>query len=118
MEKTIKGHYHPHTQTLRRITEIFRSMDFEVVGGPEIETEYYNFDALNIPSDHPARDMWDTFWLKPNNLGDLLRTHTSPVQIRYMENHKPPFRIIVPGKVYRYEATDATHETQFCQVEG
>lgn len=93
-------------------------MGFEVADGPELETEFYNFDALNIPADHPARDMWDTFWTKPRSLGKLMRTHTSPVQVRYMEKHKPPFAIIVPGKVFRYEATDATHEAQFHQVEG
>ena len=87
-------------------------MGFSVVFGPEIESEYYNFDALNIPKEHPAREMQDTFWLKDfksenskQNL--LLRTHTSPMQIRYMEKNNPPFRIIVPGRVYRYEATDA-----------
>jgi len=91
-------------------------MNFSVVSGPEIETEYYNFDALNIPANHPARDMWDTLWLKNSKL--LLRTHTSPVQIRYMEVHQPPFQIIVPGRVFRYEATDASHEINFYQVEG
>jgi phenylalanyl-tRNA synthetase alpha chain len=100
-------------------------MNFSVVEGPEIEEEKYNFDSLNIPADHPARDMWDTFWLKPfseSGAGTekkrLLRTHTSPVQIRYMESHKPPFQIISPGKVFRYEATNATHETNFYQLEG
>lgn len=113
-----KGHIHPLTQVIDRISEIFTSMGFEIADGPEIETEHYNFDALNIPADHPARDMWDTFWLVPPDAGKLLRTHTSPVQVRYMESHTPPFRIVVPGKVYRYEATDATHEAQFHQVEG
>ena len=112
------GHYHPNTILIRRTCQIFRDMGFEIAQGPEIETEHYNFDALNIPEDHPARDMWDTFWLEPNSLGDLLRTHTSSVQIRFMEENKPPFRIISPGRVYRYEATDATHEAQFCQLEG
>lgn len=100
-------------------------MGFEVAEGPEMESEYYNFDTLNIPAHHPARDMWDTFWLKSNgqgamgkNVSQLLRTHTSPVQVRYMESHTPPIRIIAPGKVYRYEATDATHEAQFYQLEG
>jgi len=87
-----------------------------VVEGPEIENEWYNFDALNIPKDHPARDMWDTLYLKPQKL--LLRTHTSPVQIRYLERNQPPLRIIVPGRVYRREATDASHEINFYQVEG
>ena len=101
-------------------------MNFSVIEGPEIETEYYNFDAFNIPPAHPAREASDTFWLKePKNLKLkakseklLLRTHTSPMQIRYMEAHQPPFQIIVPGRVYRYEATDATHETNFYQLEG
>lgn len=109
------GHIHPLNQVIRSAVEIFTELGFEVAEGPEAETEYYNFDALNIPKDHPARDMWDTFWLKD---GRLLRTHTSPVQVRYMEKHKPPLAIIVPGKTYRYEATDATHEAQFTQLEG
>lgn len=89
--------------------------------GPEIETDYYNFEALNFPPDHPARDMQDTFWLKPASDKKLLRTHTSPVQIRYMETHPPvdgPIAIAVPGKVFRNEATDASHEAQFYQIEG
>jgi phenylalanyl-tRNA synthetase alpha chain len=93
-------------------------MGFTIASGPEIETEFYNFDALNIPEHHPARDMWDTFWIRPLNARKLLRTHTSPVQVRYMEKHKPPIRIIAPGKVFRHEATDATHEAQFYQLEG
>ena len=113
-----KGHLHPLTILMREAAEIFSSMGFAVALGPEAETEYYNFDALNIPAHHPARDMWDTFWLKPREAGTLLRTHTSPVQIRYMEEHEPPIRIIAPGKVFRYEATDATHEAQFYQLEG
>jgi phenylalanyl-tRNA synthetase alpha chain len=110
-----RGHYHPLTIVIRDIERIFREMGFSIADGPEIETEHYNFDALNIPEDHPARDLWDTFWLED---GRLLRTHTSPVQVRYMEKHKAPFGIVVPGKVYRYEATDATHEAQFYQIEG
>lgn len=115
-----RGHLHPVTLMMRDITRIFGSMGFAIAEGPEIESEYYNFDALNIPKDHPARDMWDTFWLKDKHGLDrlLLRTHTSPVQIRYMEDTEPPIRIIAPGKVYRYEATDTTHETQFYQFEG
>ncbi len=123
-----KGHVHPLTKIIREITAIFSGMGFETVEGPEVETEYYNFDALNIPANHPARDMWDTFWLRQNGIKNqesrikderlLLRTHTSPVQIRYMETHNPPFRIIVPGRVYRYEATDASHDIQFYQLEG
>jgi len=110
------GHLHPLTQVQRKVEEIFQSMGFSVVEGPEIETEWYNFDALNMPKDHPARDMWNTFWLK--NLKLLLRTHTSPGQVRYMEEKKPPLKIIIPGKVFRHEATDASHETDFYQVEG
>lgn len=106
---------HPLTLVQRKIIDIFSSMGFEIAEGPEVETEYYNFDALNIPKNHPSRDLWDTFWLKD---GRLLRTHTSPVQIRYMEANQPPFRIIAPGRVFRYEATDATHEAQFYQLEG
>ncbi len=114
-KKLAFGHIHPLIKVLREVTNIFGQMGFEVVDGPEVETEYYNFDALNIPKNHPARDMWDTFWLNQNL---LLRTHTSPMQIRYMESHKPPFRIIVPGRCYRYEATDSTHDFQFYQLEG
>ncbi len=109
------GHLHPLTLVKRNVEEIFQAMGFFVIEGPQIENEWYNFDALNIPKDHPARDMWDTFWLKN---GKLLRTHTSPVQVRYMEKHQPPFRIIVPGRIFRHEATDASHETNFYQVEG
>lgn len=111
------GHLHPVTQVLREVVDSFVAMGFEVADGPEVENEYYNFDALNVPQDHPARDMQDTFWVEgaPQT---ILRTHTSSVQVRYMEDNNPPFKIIVPGKVYRYEATDATHETQFYQIEG
>lgn len=127
-KKIPRGHLHPHTIVLRDIERIFRSMGFSVAEGPEIETEHYNFDALNIPRNHPARDMWDTFWLRKNEHGSqkskfksserlLLRTHTSPVQVRYMEKHNPPIRIIAPGRAYRYEATDASHEFQFYQIE-
>ncbi len=115
---TEKGHLHPVTLMIESIHAIFRDMGFDIARGPEIETEFYNFDALNVPKDHPARDMQDTFWLKGKHQGKVLRTHTSPVQVRYMESHKPPFRIIVPGKVFRNEATDATHEAQFYQLEG
>jgi len=126
------GHLHPLTKTEQKIQSIFTSMGFSIVSGPEIENDYYNFDALNIPPNHPARDAWNTFWIKrdtniqmytndANRKNDqrlLLRTHTSPVQIRYMEAHHPPFQIIVPGRVFRYEATDASHEINFHQVEG
>ena len=111
-----QGHLHPLTLVQRQIEEIFQSMGFSVVDGPEVETEHYNFDALNVPKDHPARDLWDTFWLKDLDL--LLRTHTSPVQARYMEKNNPPLRIIVPGRCFRHEATDATHDVQFYQFEG
>lgn len=113
-----EGHLHPITQLTRRAAQIFHDLNFSVVEGPELENEYYNFDALNIPPNHPARDMWDTIWLKPEKDRELLRTHTSPVQVRHMEENEPPFRIVVPGKVFRYEATDATHERQFYQLEG
>ncbi len=114
------GYIHPLTETIEKAISIFRKMGFTVAEGPEIEAEYYNFDTLNIPADHPARDMWDTFWLKPLSARKLLRTHTSPVQIRYMEANKNnlPIRIIAPGKTFRHEATDATHEAQFFQIEG
>ncbi len=116
------GHLHPLTLIENEMRDIFTSMNFSVVDGPEVETEYYNFDALNIPPNHPAREMWDTFWIKGKK-GErrsrlLLRTHTSPVQIRYMETHQPPFQIIVPGRVFRYEATDTSHEINFYQLEG
>ena len=120
-EKMHQGHLHPLTLILRDITNSFQKMGFSIIEGPEIETEYYNFDALNIPAGHPAREMWDTLWVKPeaNNKDKfLLRTHTSPMQVRFMETHQPPFRIIVPGKCFRYEATDASHEIQFHQIEG
>jgi phenylalanyl-tRNA synthetase alpha chain len=110
-----EGHLHPITLVLREVIELFTSMGFEVVEGPEIENEYYNFEALNVPKDHPARDMWNTYTLKSNL---ILRTHTSSMQIRYMEKNKPPIKIIVPGKCYRYEAVDATHLDVFNQLEG
>lgn len=112
-----KGHLHPITAAIRDIQSIFREIGFNVALGPEIETEFYNFDALNVPADHPARDMQDTFWVKGKDK-KVLRTHTSPVQVRYMETNEPPIRIIVPGKVFRNEATDSTHEAQFFQIEG
>lgn len=121
-KKFSRGHLHPLTLVDQEVRRIFSAMNFSVVEGPELESEYYNFDALNIPQDHPAREMWDTFFLrskiKDQNSKLLLRTHTSPVQIRYMERNNPPFQIIVPGRVFRYEATDASHEINFYQLEG
>ena len=112
--KPAYGKAHPITQTLERIEAIFTQMGFAVMTGPNVETEYYNFDALNTPADHPARDLQDTFYLMD---GHLLRTHNSPVQIRAMENQKPPVRIIVPGKCYRVDY-DVSHTPMFHQVEG
>lgn len=112
--KPAYGRAHPVMQTLERIETIFRHMGFEVATGPEVETEYYNFDALNTPRGHPARDLHDTFYLTG---GHLLRTHTSPVQIRVMESQGPPVRIIVPGKAYRVDY-DVSHTPMFHQVEG
>jgi len=116
------GRLHPTTQIVEEICDIFGGMGFQVVEGPEVEWDYYNFEALNMPKDHPARDMFATLWVDfETKTGDrpmLLRTHTSPVQIRVMEKMAPPIRIIAPGRVYRYEATDATHEWMFYQVEG
>jgi len=112
------AHPHPLTQTIEKITLAFLSLGFQVATGPEVETDYYNFEALNIPQGHPARDMQDTFYIAGTNRQLLLRTHTSPVQIRVMEKYKPPIRVIVPGRVYRHEATDATHSHVFHQVEG
>ncbi len=114
-KKPVLGHLHPLTLVKRKTEENFQAIGFSVVEGPEMEKEWYNFDALNIPKDHPARDLWDTFYLKN---GLLLRTHTSPVQIRFMENNNPPLRIIIPGRIFRHEATDASHEINFYQVEG
>jgi len=116
--KVMHGHLHPITLITRKIEEAFLSMGFKIIDGPEIESEYYNFDALNIPQDHPARDSWDTFWLKTKPEKFLLRTHTSPMQVRFMEKNNPPFRIVVPGRVFRYEATDASHSHTFYQLEG
>ena len=109
------GSLHPVTQVQREVEEIFVSMGFSVLDGPELETEFYNFDALNIPPDHPARDMQDTFWMKD---GRLLRTHTSPVQVRGLQKLGPPLKMIAPGRVFRNEEVDASHEHTFYQVEG
>lgn len=122
-----RGHIHPLSLVIEEATAIFSDLGFSIALGPEIEDEYHNFDALNIPEWHPARDMWDTFWLKdlaPDGKRHLLRTHTSSVQARFMESYNKdtlassPIRIISPGRVFRYEATDATHEAQFYQIEG
>lgn len=142
-EKIENGHLHPITQFIRKVSEVFTAMGFEICDGPEVELQKYNFDLLNIPRDHPARDLQDTFYLKvsedprlvppllrgrnrggnvqletidENNL--VLRTHTSPVQLRAMLERQPPVRLIAPGRVYRYEATDASHEAMFYQCEG
>lgn len=109
------GRLHPLSLVMNEVIDIFRSLGFQEISGPEIETDYYNFEALNIPPDHPARDMWDSLYL---DNGSLLRTHTSPVQIRVMEKLKPPLRVISAGKCYRRDAVDATHCFQFHQVEG
>ncbi|MEX0925018.1 MAG: phenylalanine--tRNA ligase subunit alpha [Candidatus Paceibacterota bacterium] len=111
------GHYHPLTRIIRHSVNIFSEMGFEVDYGPEIETEENNFDNLNMPPDHPARDMQDTFWIK-NDPSRLLRTQTSAHQVPYMQSHTPPFRMVSYGKVFRNEATDKTHNAQFHQLEG
>jgi phenylalanyl-tRNA synthetase alpha chain len=122
------GHLHPITRLEHEIEDIFASMGFSIADGPEVETEFYNFDALNVPADHPARDMQDTFWIKStddqqstvNKEGReqwVMRTHTSSVQVRYMETHTPPLRIVIPGRIFRNEATDASHEHTFHQFD-
>ena len=108
------GHRHPLISTIEEIVDIFSGLGYRVSEGPEIETDYYNFTALNIPEHHPARDMQDTFYLED---GRLLRTHTSPVQIRHLETNPPPVRVVAPGRVYRRDAVDATHSPVFHQVE-
>lgn len=117
-----RGHIHPISHLIREANRIFFDMGFAFAEGPLIETERYNFDALNVPKDHPARDMQDTFFIKDEQ-GKVLRTHTSPVQIRYMEEQMkkgilPPYRMINPGRAFRNEATDMTHEAEFFQLEG
>ena len=109
------GGLHILTHVINRVVDVFRSMGYDVASGPELETDYYNFKALNFPDDHPARDTQDTFWTTD---GRVLRTHTSPMQVHYMETHKPPFKVVVPGKTFRNEAVDATHEAQFHQLEA
>ncbi|MBI4492121.1 MAG: phenylalanine--tRNA ligase subunit alpha [Chloroflexi bacterium] len=110
------GRLHPVTHVMEQVVRLFERMGFQVAEGPEVETDYYNFEALNIPRDHPARDIWDTIYVRPPEI--LLRTHTSPVQARVMEQQQPPVRVVVPGRCYRYEALDASHEWMFYQVEG
>ncbi|HNZ83988.1 MAG TPA: phenylalanine--tRNA ligase subunit alpha [Candidatus Pacearchaeota archaeon] len=121
-KKIKKGHIHPVSLVSSKAIEIFSGMGFSVIPGYELETEWYNFDALNIPADHPARDMWDTFWIKDDftNKKDkiVLRTHTSPGQVHFMQKNNPPLRVIIPGRTFRHEATDASHEYDFSQLEG
>jgi len=123
------GHLHPVLTTIRDLREIFHAYGFEVFEGPEIETEEYNFELLNIPPDHPARDLWDTLYVaepgsveagepRPAADGTILRTHTSPVQVRAMQALDPPIRVLTPGRCFRYEAVDASHGFEFFQVEG
>ena len=117
-KKPILGHLHPLTEVKKKTEEIFQAMGFSIVKGPQIENEWYNFDGLNIPKDHPARDLWDTFWLEPESSKLLLRTHTTPVDVRYMEKNNPPLRIITIDRCFRHEATDASHEINFYQIDG
>lgn len=113
--KLTPGRIHPLTSIMREIKEIFLSLGYGIVEGPEVETEYNNFEALNIPADHPSREMWDSFYFRR---GLLMRSHTSPVQVRVMKEKQPPVKIIVPGKCYRRDTVDATHHWMFHQVEG
>jgi len=115
-KQRLQGSLHPYTQVIKQIEDLFISMGFVILDGKEVENDFYNFTALNIPEDHPARDMHDTFWLQTP--GWLLRTHTSPVQIHAMQQRKPPIALAVNGRVYRHEATDATHDFMFMQTEG
>ena len=110
-----QGHLHPSTLTLRNLVKIFEKLGFEVYEGPEVDDEWHNFDALNVPADHPARDVQDTFWLKDRR---VLRTHTSNCQIRAVKDCGAPIRVVIPGKCYRNEATDENHETTLWQFEG
>ena len=116
----ISGSIHPTIQMMNEICNAFSSLGFNIYEGPEIESEEYAFDKLNIPSNHPARDIWDTIWVENTQELEslLLRPHTSPMQIRIMEKYPPPIRVVIPGKCYRYEATDNTHEWHFHQIEG
>jgi phenylalanyl-tRNA synthetase alpha chain len=114
---THRGSLHPITQVTRELEDLFQSMGYQVLDGPEVELDYYNFEALNIPADHPARDSHDTFFCDERG-GLVMRTHTSPVQVRAMERLEPPYRIVVPGKCFRQETTDASHDHTFHQMEG
>jgi phenylalanyl-tRNA synthetase alpha chain len=116
LPRSIHGSLHPLTHLQQRLEDIFISMGYRIADGPEVENEYYNFEALNIPADHPARDMWDTFWLDFPGL--LLRTHTSSVQAHIMKEQALPLAVVVPGRCFRHEATDATHDFLFSQIEG
>ena len=119
--ETLPGRLHPMTVAIREVARIFGTMGFDIAMGPELETEFYNFDALNVPADHPARDMQDTFWVK-DQPGHVLRTHTTAVTARELEkmakSGRTEARMIAPGKVFRNEATDVTHEAQFYQLDG
>lgn len=121
-EKIKRGHLNPITQIQSELEDVFTSMGFMILDGPELESDYYNFEALNIPKNHPARDMQDTFYIDKKNKAKeydlVMRTHTSPVQVRALEKHGVPFRGVVPGRVFRSEALDACHEHTFCQMEG
>lgn len=122
-KKIRQGHLHPLSIVQRDIEDIFTTMGFEIADGPEVDSEYYNFDAINMPADHPARDMQDTFWIskeadRKKGEGVVLRTQTSNVQVQYMQKHKPPLRVIAPGRVFRSESTDASHEHTFHQFEA
>ncbi len=112
------GTLHPVTQMIREMSEIFSHLGYQTIEGPEVEDAYYAFDALNIPKNHPARDVWDTIFVQSESREIVLRPHTSPMQARTMERLDPPVRVIVPGRCYRYEALDATHEWHFHQIEG
>jgi phenylalanyl-tRNA synthetase alpha chain len=116
--KIEKGHLHILTQAIDKIVNIFSKMGFDLELGREIVTEYENFDSLNMPQDHPSRDMWDTLWIKSDKQRLLLRTHTSAHQVEILKNRNIPLKVIIPGKVYRHEATDSRHEMQFHQLEG
>jgi phenylalanyl-tRNA synthetase alpha chain len=117
MEENKKGHLHPLTIMIQDISTIFSEMGFYIAEGPEIETEYNNFDALNVAKEHPARDMQDTFWISREK-GVLLRTHISALQVPFMKEHGAPLKMVSSGKVYRHEATDATHEAHYHYTEG